>query len=148
LLSSEESTLPSNNKVRLLSGTYCALTVIGVVSLALLDPEETTFIPMCPCRLLTGFYCPGCGSLRAIHAITRLRIDRALGYNPLLVLFLPLFIWFFAINLATACRGPDKIKFRLPPAFGNALLIIILTYFVFRNIPAYPFSLLQPHSIQ
>jgi hypothetical protein len=86
--------------------------------------------------------------LRAIHAITRLRIDRALGYNPLLVLFLPLFVWFFAVNLATACWGPDKTRFHLPPAVGKVLLIIVLTYFVFRNIPAYPFTLLQPHRIQ
>jgi hypothetical protein len=132
----------------MLSGAYCALTVIGVASLALLDPAETTFIPMCPCRLLTGLYCPGCGSLRAIHAITRLRIDRALGYNPLLVLFVPLFIWFFAANLATACWGPDKIKCSLPPVFAKSLLLIILAYFVIRNIPASPFTLLQPHSIQ
>jgi hypothetical protein len=132
----------------MLSGAYCALTVIGVASLALLDPAETTFIPMCPCRLLTGLYCPGCGSLRAIHAITQLRIDRALGYNPLLVLFVPLFIWFFAANLATACLGPDKIKSSIPPAFAKSLLLIILAYFVIRNIPASPFTLLQPHSIQ
>jgi hypothetical protein len=125
------------------------LTVIGVASLAFLDPAETTFIPMCPCRLLTGLYCPGCGSLRAIHAMTRLRIDRAFGYNPLLVLFVPLFIWFFAVNLATACWGPDKkIEFSLPPAFAKSLLLIIVAYFVIRNIPAYPFTLLQPHSIQ
>jgi Protein of unknown function (DUF2752) len=145
---SEGFTLPSNNNLRILSGAYCALTVIGVASLAFLDPAETTFIPMCPCRLLTGLYCPGCGSLRAIHAMTRLRIDRAFGYNPLLVLFVPLFIWFFAANLATACWGPDKIKFSLPPAFAKSLLLIIVAYFVIRNIPAYPFTLLQPHSIQ
>jgi Protein of unknown function (DUF2752) len=132
----------------MLSGAYCALTVISVASLAFIDPAETTFIPMCPCLLLTGLYCPGCGSLRAIHAITGLRIDRAFGYNPLLVLFLPLFIWFFATNLATACWGPDKIKFSLPPAFAKSLLLIIVAYFVIRNIPAYPFTLLQPHSIQ
>jgi hypothetical protein len=145
---SEGFTLPSNNKLRILSGAYCALTVIGVASLAFLDPAETTFIPMCPCRLLTGLYCPGCGSLRAIHAMTRLRIDRALGYNPLLVFFVPLFIWFFAANLVTACWGPEKIKFSLPPAFAKSLLLIIVAYFVIRNIPAYPFTLLQPHSIQ
>jgi hypothetical protein len=145
---SEGFTLPNNNKLRILSGAYCALTVIGVAGLAFLDPAETTFIPMCPCRLLTGLYCPGCGSLRAIHAMTRLRIDRAFGYNPLLVLFVPLFVWFFAANLATACWGPDKIKFSLPPAFAKSLLLIIVAYFVIRNIPAYPFTLLQPHSIQ
>lgn len=132
----------------MLSGAYCALTVIGVASLALIDPAETTLIPTCPCLLLTGLYCPGCGSLRAIHAITRLRFDRALGYNPLLVLFVPLFVWFFAANLAAACWDPDKIKFTLPPFFAKSLLLIIVAYFVIRNIPAYPFTLLQPHSIQ
>ena len=86
--------------------------------------------------------------MRAIHAITRLRIDRALGYNPLLVLLAPLFIWFFAANLATTCWGPDKIKLSLPPAFAKSLLLVIVAYFVIRNIPAYPFTLLQPHGIQ
>jgi len=140
--------VPDNTKVRWPSGIYCLLTVIGVAFLALVDPEETVYIPVCPCRLLTGLYCPGCGSLRAIHAITQLRFDRALAYNSLFVLFSPLLLWFFAGNLATAFWGPDKIKFYLAPALGKALLGVILAYFVIRNIPAYPFTLLQPHSIQ
>ena len=137
-----------NTRVRLLSGIYCVSTVIGIVFVAFLDPEQAKFMPVCPCRLLTGLYCPGCGSLRAIRAITQLRLDRALAYNFLLVLFSPLFLWFFAVNLAIAGQGPDRIKGYLAPAFGKACLVIILAYFVIRNIPAYPFILLQPHSIQ
>jgi Protein of unknown function (DUF2752) len=134
-------------KLRLLAGSYCVLSIVGVLFLALIDPETAAYIPVCPCRLLTGLYCPGCGSLRAIHAITRLRFDRAFAYNSLFVVLSPLLLWYFAISLATAFRGPDKIRFSLPPALGKALLGVILAYFVIRNIPAYPFTLLQPHSI-
>jgi Protein of unknown function (DUF2752) len=136
-----------NTKVRLLAGIYCVLTVVGVLFLALIDPEKTDYIPVCPCRLLTGLYCPGCGSLRAIHAITRLRFDRAFAYNSLITIFSPLLLWFFAVNLATAFRGPEKVRFYVVPALGRALLGVILAYFVIRNIPAYPFILLQPHRI-
>ena len=139
--------MSDNTRLRLLAGSYCVLTTIGVLFLALIDPETAAYIPVCPCRLLTGLYCPGCGSLRAIHAITRLRFDRALAYNSLFVILSPLLLWYFVVNLATTFRGQEKIERYLSPTLGKALLGVILAYFVIRNIPAYPFTLLQPHSI-
>lgn len=140
--------MADNTKVQLLSGIYCVLSVTGVLFLALIDPEKAGYIPACPWRQLTGLYCPGCGSLRAIHAITRLRFDQAFAYNILFAIFLPFLFWFFAVNLVIAFRGPDKVKSFLDPSLSKALLGVILVYFVIRNIPVYPFILLQPHSIK
>ncbi|WP_367892778.1 DUF2752 domain-containing protein [Flavivirga jejuensis] len=31
------------------------------------DPSEYNIFPKCPVYSLTGIYCPGCGSQRAVH---------------------------------------------------------------------------------
>jgi hypothetical protein len=95
-------------KLRLLAGSYCVLSIVGVLFLALIDPETAAYIPVCPCRLLTGLYCPGCGSLRAIHAITRLRFDRAFAYNSLFVVLSPLLLWYFANQFSDCIPGTGQ----------------------------------------
>ncbi|GMA37439.1 DUF2752 domain-containing protein [Demequina litorisediminis] len=40
------------------AGALAAVTYVGNV-----DPHEGGHYPTCPSLLLTGFYCPGCGSL-------------------------------------------------------------------------------------
>ena len=41
----------------------------GMVLLELFDPATSGVFPPCPLHYLTGWYCPGCGSLRAIHQL-------------------------------------------------------------------------------
>ena len=42
---------------------------VGVVMLRFFDPATSGMFPPCPVHYLTGWYCPGCGSLRAIHQL-------------------------------------------------------------------------------
>ncbi|GAB3934320.1 DUF2752 domain-containing protein [Larkinella terrae] len=53
------------------------------------DPSEVSFFPPCPFRLLTGLECPGCGSQRCLHQLLHGHMERAYGYNPLMVLSIP-----------------------------------------------------------
>src|SRR5580693_9291812 len=46
-----------------------AAVAVGAVLLELFDPATSGIFPPCPFRYLTGWYCPGCGSLRAIHQL-------------------------------------------------------------------------------
>ena len=40
-----------------------ALALAGLVAaVCFLEPGSTPFLPPCPFHLLTGFYCPGCGT--------------------------------------------------------------------------------------
>ena len=46
-------------------------------------------MPVCSFYRLTGWYCPGCGGLRAVHAMLHGRWAQAWAYNPLVVLLTP-----------------------------------------------------------
>jgi hypothetical protein len=50
---------------------------------ALVDPSEPGHYPVCPTYALSGIWCPGCGMLRATHALLHGDVAGALGFNPL-----------------------------------------------------------------
>jgi Protein of unknown function (DUF2752) len=59
----------------------------GVIAAAVLlfafDPAATWWFPSCPSHALTGWLCPFCGSLRAVHALLRGAPLVASQLNPL-----------------------------------------------------------------
>ncbi|WP_317192257.1 DUF2752 domain-containing protein [Hymenobacter ruricola] len=65
-----------------------------------LDPAQHPF-PRCPFLLLTGLYCPGCGSQRALHALLHGEVGRAAGFNLLAVACAPL----LAVGAADGSRA-------------------------------------------
>ncbi|MDR9448893.1 MAG: DUF2752 domain-containing protein, partial [Psychroflexus sp.] len=50
------------------------------------NPESISFFPSCPFHSITGLYCPGCGSQRAIHDLLHANFLAAFSHNPLIVL--------------------------------------------------------------
>ncbi len=73
-----------------------APTAVGVVLtaatgyLAAVDPAQPGHYPGCPILAVTGWYCPGCGGLRAIHALTQADLAGALSSNVVVTLAVPL----------------------------------------------------------
>src|ERR1700743_557405 len=67
---------------------------IAVILISLLyffyPATNHSFHPQCPFHYLTGLYCPGCGSQRAISSLLKGNIQTALEENVLMVLSLPL----------------------------------------------------------
>jgi hypothetical protein len=59
------------------------VTAAGVI--AAFDPATTWWFPSCPFHALTGWLCPLCGSLRAVHALLRGAPLAAIVLNPLVV---------------------------------------------------------------
>src|SRR5690606_39698923 len=49
-------------------------TLAAAVVIILRDPNASCIYPTCPFLYLTGWYCPGCGSLRALPALTHLDV--------------------------------------------------------------------------
>src|SRR5258708_25879013 len=50
--------------------TVVALALAAPLALlAVFDPASTWWLPSCPFHALTGWLCPLCGSLRAVHAL-------------------------------------------------------------------------------
>lgn len=119
----------------------CAAGAAAVLSLV--DPTRPgSLLPGCPVHALTGLYCPGCGSTRALHALLRGDVPMALSMNPLLVLSLP-FVTLMALSAAGLLpRSLDPLMRVLGDA--RIWLVLLVGYAVLRNLPWFPFTALAP----
>ena len=129
---------------RLTASAVVALAAGGLSVIYLLDPSTSDLYPPCPFLALTGFYCPGCGTLRALHQLTLGHPVAALDLNPLMVLLLPFVAYFLASHAMLAVTGRPLRKFFVRPELIWTLLGVVLVYWLLRNVPAYPFTLLAP----
>ena len=64
------------------------VSVAAAILLAAFDPSTTWWFPSCPFHALTGWLCPLCGSLRAVHALLTGAPLAALAFNPLTIVLL------------------------------------------------------------
>ena len=103
------------------------------------------WLPGCLFHQMTGFSCPGCGMTRATCAVLHGHPGEALRLNALGMVLVPLTLLGMGLELAGWVRGaalPVRLGFG---ARGTWWLIgAVLAFWVVRNIPAWPFTLLAP----
>jgi hypothetical protein len=101
------------------------------------DPASTGTYPQCVFRSVTGLWCPGCGLTRAAHHLLHGDIERALGYNALV---LPvgglLVITWVAWLMGTGGHRPAWVQRAALPAWV-VLAAVAVTFTIVRNIPAF-----------
>ena len=129
---------------RLFAVGFTLSTLAALVYLRLFNPATSGLYPACPFRLLTGLNCPGCGTLRGLHQLLHGHPIAALDLNPLMILALPFMAYIFLSYALVAVRGRG-----LPRVFISSTLIwvmfwVIIAFWVLRNIPVYPFTVLAP----
>lgn len=111
----------------------------------ILDPNNSELFPKCIFHSLTGCYCPGCGSQRAIHSLLHLDFYGVIGNNFLFIPALLLIIYHYlhsVLNKWFLWKLPNVFYFKKTPwiIFG-----VILIFWIIRNISIYPFSILAPN---
>ncbi len=100
------------------------------------DPYDGGY-PTCPMLATTGLYCPGCGSLRAVHDLLHGDVVGAFARNPLAVLAVPyLAMWLLSWALRATGRSAPRST-TLPAWLIWAVLGVVLAYSVARNIPGW-----------
>lgn len=107
--------------------------------LLLFEPGKSGFFLACPFRKLTGFTCPGCGSTRALHRLIHGDVVAAFQFNPLFILALPLLVYVLVRYTDAAIRGEPINPNRLNAKYIWVLFVVILSFWIFRNTPFYPF---------
>jgi hypothetical protein len=135
--------LPMNRWPALFLAALVAFGV-GLVLLELFDPATSGIFPPCPLRYLTGWYCPGCGSLRAIHQLLHGNLRAAWALNPLTVVLLPFLTYGLASFALVELRGRGLPQPFLRAGWIRALCAAIILFGIARNIPMHPFDLLAP----
>jgi len=124
-----------------------AVLLLGTAAIILLrvfDPATSGIFPPCPIRYLTGLYCPGCGSLRAMHALLHGELARAWAMNPLMIVMLPFVTYGLVSAALLELRGNGLPEIMLPAKWIRAFCVLVVLYAVARNLPLYPFDLLAP----
>jgi hypothetical protein len=137
--------------IRWIDRTWPAAFAVGVCALLVAlywwEPAASGKFPVCPFHALTGLHCPGCGSLRATHQLLHGELWAAFRLNPLLVLALPLLALAVASAKWPALRFAWITRVTSQTAWPVAILVIVLLYWVLRNLPYEPFSWLAPHRL-
>ena len=108
------------------------------------NPMQVHFYPRCPLYVMTGIYCPGCGALRAGHALLHGHVLTALDYNLLFVVALPFLAYALAAQGVQAVTGRRLPTYQLSGGQTKAILWVLLLFMLFRNLPVYPLSVLAP----
>lgn len=121
----------------------------GVIRQPLLEHREMILknMPRSPFLSLTGYYCPGCGSTRAAFSLLEGNWRGAIGYNPIWILAIPLLIYLVYVQirvLIAPASVPIKGHTYAPPWLLWGFITILFLYWIARNIPFYPFTLLAP----
>jgi len=129
---------------RILAGAGVLTVGAGAFVVAYFNPTTAGFLPVCPLYSLTGIHCPGCGLTRGFHALFQGDVLTALHYNALLPIFAFVFGFLFVSMLLIVLRGRGLSWRFFPPASLYGFLVLAATFFVLRNLPFYPFTLLAP----
>lgn len=119
--------------------TIWLLLIAGAAYLFVFEPGKSGYFPGCLFRSLTGFTCPGCGSTRALHEILHGEFVTAFTLNPLLLLAIPFLVFVFLRYSVTVLRGRAPRPITVPVPFVYAIALVVLSFWVFRNTPFYPF---------
>jgi hypothetical protein len=116
-----------------------SLIIAGAAYLFFFEPGKSGFFPGCPFRFLTGFTCPGCGTTRALHQILHGHIYTAFTLNPLLLLSIPFLLIALLRYSVIVMRGGIPRGNALAAPYIYAIFFVILSFWIFRNTPLYPF---------
>jgi hypothetical protein len=128
----------------LAGGRRAVLLPLGVAAAALagagyvgnVDPNVAGHYPTCPFLAVTGWYCPGCGALRAVHALGHGDLMTALARNPFAVVAVGylLFTWVLWFQRSVTGRPPGRSA---PAWMLYGVLGAILAFWVLRNLPGW-----------
>ena len=121
-----------------------ALLAAGAAVVYHWNPETAGFFPVCPIYALTGYYCPGCGMTRALHQLAHGHVAAAFSYNPLLVVSMPLIVYWVVSQTFLVLSGRTLPRIHVPDKLLWVALAGVVVFGVVRNIPYYPFTLLVP----
>jgi hypothetical protein len=130
-VSSSHASRWSPGRLRVVLGSGVLLAgALGYIGLV--DPHHPDSIfPVCPFRLLTGWNCPLCGSLRMTHDVLHGELAAAVNDNVLVLVGIPVLAGWVLLRSRLG-----KSLLTMPAAV--IVLITMIVWAVVRNLPGFP----------
>jgi hypothetical protein len=122
------------------------LMAIGAIMLYHRVPGGMWWYPGCLFQKATGLHCPGCGMTRATYAALHGDLLKAFRMNPVGMVLFP--VGMVALGLEASGWVRDRTpSCRLNPGAKGAwaLAWLVIAFWILRNIPVWPFTLLAPY---
>ncbi|WP_116245216.1 DUF2752 domain-containing protein [Nocardiopsis sp. FIRDI 009] len=117
-----------------------SLGLVGATLVHFVDPNEPGNYPTCPWLLLTGTYCPGCGTTRAVALVTHGDILGAVSMNPLLMLaFGPFLLYTYLRWFKDSLTGRRTPRRAAPMWVYWTVVTSVFVFWVLRNLPWFDF---------
>jgi hypothetical protein len=119
--------------------------VLAAAALLLREYGRGDWLPGCVFHRFTGLHCPGCGMTRGTVAALHGEFGWAFRHNPVGMILLPLAMVGLGLELAGWVRG-RPLPWRLSVGrYGGWVIVgILIAFFLLRNLPWWPFTLLAP----
>jgi len=121
--------------------------VFGIVSLVvwLFQRSLMNLMPPCLFHRLTHLYCPGCGGRRCVKMLSQGSVLEALHMNALVIWIGLGFVFVFIKQIHKEWRYGWSGNFEVSPRLGWAIACGVIAFWILRNIPLWPFTLLAPY---
>ena len=135
-MSKQPTTLAGGRRAVLLPLGVAATALTAAGYVAMVDPNTPGHYPTCPFLAITGWYCPGCGALRAVHALAHGDVMTALARNPFAVVALGYVVVAWVLWIRRSATG-RPLRWLAPPWVPYGVLVAILMFWVLRNVPGW-----------
>ena len=121
-------------------GPLVTASVVGGLTIALhfRDPHASGSWGFCPWLTLTGYYCPGCGGLRAVNDLAHGDIIAAASSNLVFVVMIPVLVLWWVQWTRRAWTGaePPEPGVQHPGVWIAVFTVVMVAFGVLRNLPA------------
>ena len=82
--------------------------------------------------------------MRSLHQLMHGNLAAALDLNPLMVPALPFLAYPFISYVLYNLRGKGLPRINIPPFLAWSILALVILFWILRNVPVYPFTVLAP----
>lgn len=111
-----------------------AAAAVPAVYLAVVDPNAPGHYPTCPFLAATGWWCPGCGGLRCVHALAHGDLSGALHDNAAAVLLFAVLALLWVRWVWAALTGGPAPRVALGARRWALVALLVLVFTVVRNL--------------
>lgn len=118
---------------------------LGMLSLYFFwDPSHVAIFPKCPFHELTGIYCPGCGSQRAVHDIINGEVIDGFRHNYLIIMVIMILGYQGYVLFSQHILKKTVENLLHKSKITNTILVLVIMFWILRNINIFPFTELAP----
>ncbi|GAA3029888.1 DUF2752 domain-containing protein [Gordonia defluvii] len=129
-----------------LIGPVAVVVGVAAVGTVIWFGDPTTpggHLPTCPTKSLLGIVCPGCGTMRMVDSLMHGDFRAAVHYNAVGLVALFLLAWSFVAYCVRLWSGRRWRTWQHWRYSAMVILVVVVAWFVIRNIPIAPFTALR-----